>query len=1114
MNQDNHNIDSPVLKSAWLRYAEFDANALTANRQRAIIQQSALVVATLSVLLAVFTNNYAAYLPLWLPHIAEGVLRVGEVFHIALILTLIISFLLLVYVIRSQQNDNSQELRAASEEIKKEIYLYRTLLQWHDDRDQWLSRRLTEIQQQAAKTFGSDLIRKPYTGELPPYYNPQNPNSDPGFTRLMPASYLRYRLDAQLEYYSNRLSLPQQARKQLYIGLFASVLIGMLFAILGGGFSAWVAVILFFAIAWMNWLEPREIDAKINSYNQLILGLQTIKDHWQSLSPDEKTGNEFFKMVIATEEAIWSRYGKHSSELWRAVEGLEEQKRIDILDEVMLLPASTAIFEPQAMTALESTSRAEVDVIVGEVDLPPEKKETLPREAELAEETATEDGVDATNTGTKEKTLAIADDIEIVTAQHSNGHSKRGLPHAFVVMPFGRKQGAEGRWYDFNAIYSDLIKPALEAAGFESFRADEESVSGDILTDMFQELLLADLVIADLSIDNANVFYELGVRHAMRKRGLVHIQSGRAYMPFDIFNVRTIPYQTDKNGRPDPDHLEKDKQAITKIARETWASDIDRVHSPIFNLLDGLVEPDRKTLRTPLATGFWREYNEWRERVTIARRQKRIGDILLLTEEISNPLIKEEAISEAGRALRGMGRFELALQQYRMGLEINPRNTAFRREEAFHLNRLNRTDEAIVKLENLLQDNPRDTEAISFLGRIYKQMWMETWEHVTETRKRIKEAYDASHWLIKATDTYLKGYQIDQNNYYPGINALSLAVLLDYLADKNKLEDDPDVEAVRENLPKLKGAIHFALESITQRDATDYWALVSLAELEVSISDDPIRVTRAYKKALTAARKNIYNLKSSLGQLELLRSISFRPQFVQAGIDVLQGEINRISLEEESDEASSGPQEPPQVFVFAGHTIDRPGQREAIFPAAMEKEVRKRIDEALDKFKADRNDLAFTTGASAGGDIIFIEACLNRNMRVEIHLPYAEPRHIQEWISFAGDQWIERYYTIRNNQNVSIRQQTDHLGPVKAGDNVTQRNERWTLYSSLIYGIDRMRLILLWDGVVDDVPGGPDHMLEEVRHIGGIAEHLNTTKFDYWKAGGKVSKALDQLVNI
>ncbi len=303
-------------------------------------------------------------------------------------------------------------------------------------------------------------------------------------------------------------------------------------------------------------------------------------------------------------------------------------------------------------------------------------------------------------------------------------------PHAFVVMPFGKKKGGDGSPYDFNVIYQTLIKPALELAGFESFRADEATSTGDILTDMFQELLLADLVLADLSIDNANAFYELGIRHAFRKRGIVHIQAGRAYMPFDIFNVRTLPYHITPEGIPDPEFLEKDIQAIARMTKDTWASDRDAIHSPIFNLLTGLDEPDQRALRTPLATGFWREYNEWRSRVTIAQRQKRIGDILLLTEEITNPLIKEEAVGQAGKALANMGRNELALAQYRKGLEVNPGNLIFRREEAFHLNRLDKVDEAIVKIETILADHPHDTESTAYLGRIYKEMWTDSWNWI------------------------------------------------------------------------------------------------------------------------------------------------------------------------------------------------------------------------------------------------------------------------------------------------------------------------------------------------------------------------------------------------
>src|SRR5512143_3805228 len=482
-------------------------------------------------------------------------------------------------------------------------------------------------------------------------------------------------------------------------------------------------------------------------------------------------------------------------------------------------------------------------------------------------------------------------DIETKTAT-SGAIRPEVRPHAFVIMPFGKKKGGDGSIYDFNAIYSQLIKPSLEAAGFEAFRADEETTSGDILTDMFQELLLADLCIADMSIDNANVFYELGIRHAFRKRGIVHIQAGRAYMPFDVFNVRTLPYHITPEGVPDPAFLEKEKAAIARVARDTWASDIEAIHSPIFNLLDGLIEPDRKTLRTPLATGFWREYNEWRERVTIAQRQKRIGDILLLTEEISNPLIKEEAIGEAGLALKNMGRNELALVQYRKGLEINSRNLTFRREEAFNLNRLGRVDEAIVKIENLLADMPGDTETIAYLGRIYKEMWYDSWKWIRDDSLRLKTAFDSYHWLIKSFDTYLKGYRIDLDQTYPGVNALTLGTVLVFLADlyDDKTSPDPEIEWVREVLPELRGALIFGLESRARTENADYWTLISLAELRVLTAEVQQQVTRAYRKALTASRRNQFYLQSSLSQLEILRLLNLRADFVQAGINILTEE--------------------------------------------------------------------------------------------------------------------------------------------------------------------------------------------------------------------------------
>jgi len=684
-------------------------------------------------------------------------------------------------------------------------------------------------------------------------------------------------------------------------------------------------------------------------------------------------------------------------------------------------------------------------------------------------------------------------------------------PHAFVIMPFGKKKGGDGSIYDFNAIYTQMIKPALEMAGFAAFRADEETTSGDILTDMFQELLLADLCIADMSIDNANVFYELGIRHAFRKRGIVHIQAGRAYMPFDVFNVRTIPYHITAEGVPDPAFLDKDKVAISRVARDTWASDVESIHSPIFNLLDGLVEPDRRTLRTPLATGFWREYNEWKERVTVAQRQKRIGDILLLTEEIRNPLIKEEAIGEAGQALKNMGRHELALTQYRNGLEVNSRNLTFRREEALNLNRLGRVDEAIIKIENLLADEPADTEAIAYLGRIYKEMWYESWKWITEKDLRLQTAFESYHWLIKSFETYLKGYRLDLDETYPGVNALTLGTALVHLADQydDKTAPDPEIQGVRELLPELRGALTFALETEAKDERADYWTLISLAELRILTAGVTQEVTRAYRKALTASRRNQFNLQSSLGQLEILKLLEMRGEFVQTGINVIKEELRRIRKEKLVEENSQKKEivesvntEPKKhaglVFLFSGYMINNPGKKEDHFPAEKEGEIRNAITAVLDKYDAGPDDLAVTTGMDAGSELLFVECCAERGIPVQAYFPVPEAPYVRDFVSPGGEQWVERFYRMRNHPLVDEFYQPDCVGLPKEGDNVHERNNRWALYSALARGIDNARLIAIWDGK-NEVSKDLDarlikHMVDLMRDTGGMVEHINPGK--------------------
>jgi tetratricopeptide (TPR) repeat protein len=434
----------------------------------------------------------------------------------------------------------------------------------------------------------------------------------------------------------------------------------------------------------------------------------------------------------------------------------------------------------------------------------------------------------------------------------------------------------------------------------------------------------------------------MGIRHAFRKRGIIHIREAQSLSSFGTFNVRTMTYHCNKYGRVDSSMQKDDESALANLAIDVWVSEPNEIHSPVYNSLSGLVEPDRKTLRTPLATGFWREYNEWRERVTVAQRLKRIGDILLLTEEIRNPLIKEEAIAEAGRAFANMGRNELALTQYRKGLEINSRNPFFRREEAFHLNRVGRVDEAIVKIESILADNPNDIDTISYLGRIYKEMWMDSWKWVSNHEKRLQTAFNSYHWLIKAIDTYMRGYRVNLNNYYPAVNALTLSTILIDLANRYGDPENrvPEIEKVDSDLEELRGSLLFALETFSDEEKADYWTLVSMAELKVLTAKETDEVARAYRKALTASRRNAFFLQSSRAQLEMFTSLEIRPEFVEAGVQVITDELSRIRKEEiaqKTGKPGNGGIEAPKdrtggVFVFTGYMISNPAKNENQFP--------------------------------------------------------------------------------------------------------------------------------------------------------------------------------------
>ena len=155
-------------------------------------------------------------------------------------------------------------------------------------------------------------------------------------------------------------------------------------------------------------------------------------------------------------------------------------------------------------------------------------------------------------------------------------------PYCFVLMPFGPKRDASGATIDCDAVYRDLIHSAIEAADLEPIRADEERVGGVIHKPMYERLLFCPYAVADLTTANANVFYEFGVRHAVRPGRTVTLASSATQLPFDVNHLRSLMYSLSPSGVPaDPAAARDALTARLRTARE-GATD-----SPLFQLVEG-----------------------------------------------------------------------------------------------------------------------------------------------------------------------------------------------------------------------------------------------------------------------------------------------------------------------------------------------------------------------------------------------------------------------------------------------------------------------------------------------------------------------------------------------
>ena len=656
-------------------------------------------------------------------------------------------------------------------------------------------------------------------------------------------------------------------------------------------------------------------------------------------------------------------------------------------------------------------------------------------------------------------------------------------PHAFVAMPFGTKPGADGQPIDFNRVYDEYIAPALDAAGLTAFRADEEVRAGDIKTDMFQELLVADLVVADLTIDNPNVWYELGVRHALRARGVVLV-SGCKVTAFDLYTERKLRY-TLKDGGPNPATLDEDKHKLTEMVKATMESWHGHKVSPVYQLMPNLQEPEWKRLKIGDVREFWEQHDAWENRIELARRSERIGDVLVLADEAPVAAFRAEAWIKAGEALRKAERFRFALEHLEKGLEIDPGNLGALREKGMCLQRLalagfpgHSLDRARSHYREVLTRYPADTETWALLGRVDKDAWIAAWHQEGRTPEQMREDATYEDALLRAAiESYARAYRSNPNHYYSGINALTLMHLYRHLTGDARYDAEAAIMA---------GAVRFAAGCETNERQL-FWSKATLGDLEVLVGS-PESVKTAYKEAIAKSEKDRFALNACRTQLQLLQDLGFRPDAVAAGIATFDR-----ALERSKSPAEQKRWQPRQVLLFSGHMVDAPDRKEPRFPADKEPIAAQKIAEALDRLGAGPDDLAFAQ-AAAGGDLLFLEACQQRGVHCQVLLPFPEPDFIDRSIlrSKGGDLWRERYYAMKDKLQDPIRIMPEELGPLPKGVDPYERCNLWLLYSALACGIDKVRFIALWNGGGGDGPAGTAHMYNEVKRRTGRVAWLDT----------------------
>jgi len=336
-------------------------------------------------------------------------------------------------------------------------------------------------------------------------------------------------------------------------------------------------------------------------------------------------------------------------------------------------------------------------------------------------------------------------------------------PICFMIMPFGTKptgvdDSSLPARINFDELWDKALEPAITKLGYLAVRADQD-MGALIIQEMLERLTLADLVLADLTIPNGNVYYEVGVRHAAKQMGCVLTAADWARPLFDLNQMRQLRY-------PLSSEVVSELQAVAiRQVLEAGVPALAQADSPVFSL-PGYPAVDLS--RTLAFKSFVDELSAFQAEVRAVRhaaRGERAGRVRALLEAVMGqerkrlePMLPAVAVELLFLIRDYLGWKDTVEFVGRLPDDIR-KTPVIREQYCLALSNSGEPLEAIGALEELVQLSGDSSERQGLLGGRYKRLYNQGPDPV-----------DRKRYLQKAIQHYEQGMFLDLNDYYPSCN--------------------------------------------------------------------------------------------------------------------------------------------------------------------------------------------------------------------------------------------------------------------------------------------------------------------------------------------------------